>query len=90
MDPLLVENDMIVNSNRNDTNQHSEKVALIRFLNSSGDYRVHYFQGKMEAAETIINFVNEHHCNVVIVSGFTADEINLLEKIPGITIKQKH
>lgn len=65
------------------------KVASVKFPNTNHDYNVTYFDRDENAAQYILDFVHKHHCAVVLLQGFTQEEIDLLQRVPGVTVRQK-
>ncbi len=64
------------------------KVASVIFPNSSSEYKVEYFDKDENAVQAVLNFVRIHHCKVILLHGFTEEEMNLLENINGVSIQQ--
>lgn len=64
------------------------KVASVIFPNSSSEYKVEYFDKDENAVQAVLNLVKVHQCKVILLHGFTEEEMNLLEKINGVSIHQ--
>lgn len=63
------------------------KTATVRFPNSCGDYTIRYIPYQNDPVESLLNLVNEHHCTVIHLSGFTDDELSYLSEAVGDSIK---